>query len=194
MENLMYSRNYLPVALAVVVLLLVNMACNLTPRSEPTPAEVIPITTEAVESLKKDLQKAGKEIKLSGQTTLVIDEAELTSLAAFELQNQDSQVFQDPQIFLRDGQIKIATQVEQGNSRASVDIVMEVSADADGRPEYQLVSAKIGPLPLPESMSQQIYKLIDDAFTSKIDPQMDDIFIDNITIKNGLMTVQGHLR
>src|SRR4030067_1220665 len=190
----MNSRKFLPAALAVFVLLFINIACNLTKKTEPIPTEEIPVTTEAVERLRDDLQKAGQEIKMAGHTTLVIDEAELTSLAAFELQKQDSPVLQEPQIFLRDGQIKIFVQLEQGNSISSVDIVLDVSANAEGRPEYQIVSAKSGPLPLPESMSQQISEQIDKAFTSKIDPQMDDIFIDKITIAGGVMTIQVTMR
>jgi len=190
----MNSRAYLPVALAVVAVMFVNIACNLIKGAEPTLLEEIPVTTEAVEILLEDLQKSSQEIKLTGQTTLVIEEQELTSLAAFELQKQDPQLLKDPQIYLRDGQIKIAAQVEQGNSRANLDIVMDVFANAEGIPEYRLISAKFGSLPLPEAISQQFYQQIDSAFTGKIIPQLNDIFIDKITISDGVMTVQGHMR
>jgi hypothetical protein len=43
-------------------------------------------------------------------------------------------------------------------------------------------------------MLQQISGQLDMLFTSKIDPRMDDIFIEKITVADGTMTIQGHTR
>lgn len=190
----MQRRTFAPGLWALVILLLVSMACNLVTRSEPVPTEVIPVTTEAVDSLEKNIQDAGKELQSSGQATMTIDEQELTSLIAFELADQENQIYQDPQVYLRDGQIRMIGNVQQGNTTAPLEMVFTVSANADGRLEYQLVSAKLGPLPLPDFLLKQISEQIDRAFTSKIEPQMEDIFIERIDIADGVMTIQGHKR
>lgn len=186
----MKRTSFWRLTLALFSLLVVSLACNLFAKTEPTPVVTIPVSTQAVESLEKDLQQAGKQINSSGQTTLTIDEAQLTSLVAFELQKQETPIFQDPQIYLRDGQIKILGKVQQGD----VELALTVSVTSDGRPDYKLVSAKIGPLPLPDAMVQGLSDQLDSAFKSNIDPQMDDIYIDKITIGDGVMTIQGHTR
>lgn len=190
----MKHSSFLPLAVALLSLLLVSMACNLFAKSEPTPAATIPVSTQAVESLEKNLQQAGTAISSSGQTTLTINEEQLTSLVATELQKQETPIFRDPQVYLRDGQIKILGKVQQGDAEATLELVLTVSVNSDGRPEYKLVSAKIGPLPLPDAMVQGLSVQLDSAFKSNIDPQMDDIYIDKITIADGVMTIQGHKR
>ena len=179
---------------ALVMLLLVSMACNLANRSEPAATATIPVSTESLNNLNKDIQDAGQQIEASGKATLVIDEQELTSLIAFELQGQETQIFQDPQVYLRDGQIKILGKVQQGNTMATLELVLTVTADADGRPVFQLLSAKLGPLPVPEVLLQQISDQLDAVFTSKIEPRMENIFIEKIAIADGVMTIQGHTR
>jgi len=191
---MMQRKTFAPGLLALVILLLFSMACNLIAQSEPVATEVIPVTTEALESLEKDIQDAGEEIESSGQATLTIDEQELTSLIAFELGEQENQIYQDPQVFLRDGQIIMIGNVQQGNTTAPLEMIFTVSANAEGRLDYQLVSAKLGPLPLPDFLLEQISGQIDAAFTSKIEPQMEDIFIERIDIADGVMTIQGHKR
>jgi uncharacterized protein YpmS len=190
----MQKSSFKPGLWALVILLLVSIACNLVNRAEPVATEVIPVTTEAVNNLEKNIQDAGKDIESSGQTKLTIDEQELTSLIAFELQGQEIQVYQDPQVYLRDGQIKMIGNVQQGNTTAPLESVFNVSANADGRLEYKLVSAKLGPLPLPDFLLEQISTQIDAAFASKIEPQLEDIFIERIDIADGVMTIQGHKR
>ena len=190
----MQIKTFKPGPWALVILLLVSMACNLINRSEPAATATIPVSTEALDSLNKDIQDAGKQIESSGQATLTIDEQELTSLIAFEIQEQETPIFQDPQVYLRDGQIKILGKVQQGNTMATLELVLTVSADIDGHPDFQLVSAKLGPLPLPDVLLQQISDQLDATFTSKIEPRMDNIFIEKITIADGVMTIQGHTR
>jgi hypothetical protein len=82
----------------------------------------------------------------------------------------------------------------QGETTAPVELVLTVAPNAEGRPAFEIVSAKIGPLPLPDTTIQQFSKELNDAFTSTIDPRMEDIFIDTIVIADGRMTIQGHTR
>jgi uncharacterized protein YpmS len=190
----MQRRTFTPGLLALVILLLVSMACNLITQTEPVATEVIPVTTEALDSLEEDIQDAGEQIESSGQATVSVDEQELTSLIAFELAEQEDDIFQDPQVYLRDGKIRMIGNVRQGNTTAPLEMVFTVSATADGRLDYQLESAKLGPLPLPDFLLVEMSEQIDAAFTNKIEPQLEDIFIERINISDGVMTIQGHKR
>ena len=190
----MNLKLFLPGLLAISALLLLSLACNLPNRTAQIPSETIPVTTQAVESLQEDIHQAGEDIQTDGQATLVIDEAELTSLVAFELQNQETPVLQEPQIYLREGQLILLGKVKQDNALVSIELALKVSANSDGRLDYQIVSAKIGILPLPEALYEKYSEQINTVFASKINPQVDAIFIDKITIADGVMTIQGHTR
>jgi uncharacterized protein YpmS len=184
----------LPGFLALTTLLSGTLACKLTRQTTQIPEETIPVSTEAVESLEQEILKANQDIQNTGEATLVIDETELTSLVAFELQSQETPFLRDPQIYLRDGRILMVGNLLQGETTAPVELVLTVAPNAEGRPAFEIVSAKIGPLPLPDTTIQQFSKELNDAFTSTIDPRMEDIFIDTIVIADGRMTIQGHTR
>jgi len=190
----MRFRTFLPGFLALTILWVATLACNLPQQDEATVLETIPVTTEAVDSLKSDIQKALEDIQSSGQATLVVDETELTSLVAFELQSLETPFMQDPQVHLRDGQIVVLGNVQQGDTTAPMEMAFTVTPDAEGKPDYQIESAKIGPLPLPESVIAQFSQELDDVFASTIDSRMGNLYIDSILIADGLMTIQGHTR
>jgi uncharacterized protein YpmS len=184
------SRKFL---LAASVVLLAGLACNLGagPRP-PAQATPIPVTTESVEELQENLQVAATQASTSGEVTLVIDEAQLTSLVAFELQDQEEQFFQDPQVYLRDGQIQLYGSVVQGGISLPVSIIATLSVDEGGMPRYKIVSATAGPVPLPQSILDQLTARLDQVIASQLNPERTDMVVENILIDDGKMTITGH--
>jgi len=191
----MKSRFLWPGILVGIALFSTVLACNFSQRSNLVPADTIPVSTEAIERLKAKIEEAGQSIRESEQATLVIQEAELTSLIAFELQKEENPILQNPQIYLREGQMLVAGTVQLGdNSSGTLQLALSVLATVNGKLDYEITSAKLGPLPVPDVMLQQFSNQLDAAFTGKIDPRMDEIFIDQVTIADGQMTLQGHTR
>ncbi len=87
--------------------MLSSLACSLNFWGNATPESVIPVTTEAVESLEETAQSALQEGQNSGEVNLVINEAQLTSIFAFEIEKHVGDIINNLQIFLRDGQIQM---------------------------------------------------------------------------------------
>ncbi len=100
----------------------------------------------------------------------------------------------DPQIYLRDGEILLVGNVLQSERLVPVQVVFIAEPDAKGNPDFEIVSANIGVLPLPQSTVQQFSKELNAAFASTIEPRIQDIFVESIVIANGVMTIQGHTR
>jgi hypothetical protein len=97
----------------------------------------------------------------------------------------------DPQVFLRDGQIQFFATVEQPNWEAVLKLVLTLDVDTVGNPEFSFVSAKIGPLDVPDSILEDIELYVDRAFASQIDQRASDIRVESITIEDGVMTIKG---
>ncbi len=184
--------------LAIAALIFAGLACNFggfVPQAAPTPTpSPIPVSTQAVQSLELTAQAAAQQARTSGKVTLTMDETQLTSLVALELQKQPNPEISDPQVLLRDGQVQILGNVHQSGITAPMQMNMTVSADAEGRPHYQVVSAKLGPMPLPQSLLDQLTSQVDSVFSEQIGPEVDKIFIESITIADGKMTIVGHNR
>jgi hypothetical protein len=71
-------------------------------------------------------------------------------------------------------------------------VVATVSVDSQGKPQYEVVSADLGPLPLPQSILDQLSAELDKALENQFNPDQHDMVIEKITIANGTMTIIGH--
>jgi hypothetical protein len=185
-----------PVLLALAALWAASLACTLPGRSAKPPAGYapIPVTTQAAGELRKDLEVAASEIATSGSTTLVIDEAQLTSLLAIELQSQDQLNILAPQVYLRDGQVQLFGNLQEGKVTAPLKIFLTISGDGQGQPQFQVVEAMAGPLPIPKDLLDQFTTQFDQVLAGRLNPNDNPLFIDRIAIADGKMTITAHTR
>jgi uncharacterized protein YpmS len=147
-----------------------------------------------VQELEENLESAATQASSSGAVTVEVTEAQLTSLVAFQLQSQEQQILQDPQVFLRDGQIQLYGNAVQGGLSLPVSIVATVSVAEDGTPRYEILSANAGPVPLPDSILDQLTARLDQALAGQLSPETTNMVIEEITIADGKMTITGHTR
>jgi uncharacterized protein YpmS len=186
------------IGLAFVVLLFSGLACNLpgsriTQRPTAIPTSTpIPVASEEVKSLEENVQAAATQINTGETTRLVITEAQLNSLIATELKSQNEQIILDPQVLLRNGQITLTGKVQQSGLTLPLKLVLTVSVSPSGQPQYKIVTAELGPVPLPQTILNQISAQLDQAFASQIGPEIKNIVVENITIADGTLTVVGH--
>jgi hypothetical protein len=184
------------ILLALAALWAASLACTLPGRSAKPPASYapIPVTTQAVGELRKNLEVAATQIATSGSTALVIDEAQLTSLLAIELKSQNQLNIQDPQVYLRDGQVQLFGNLQQGNVTVPLKIILTLSTDGKGQPQFQVVEATAGPLPVPKDLLDQFTTQFDQALARRLNPDNNPLFIDRIAIADGKMTITAHTR
>ena len=174
----------------VATLVFASFACNYPMRNRGTDA--IPVTTEAAQSLQDDLSTAMEQLKQSGRVRLALSEEELTSMLTLEVRKQENPVLENPQVYLRDGQMRVKGSVNQGGLSADLDVVLEITVTEKGQPRYQIIEATVGSIPLPSSMMADLSDQIDAAFQSNISPMIADVFIESITIADGEMVIVGY--
>ncbi len=185
------------VLFVVTILALSAFSCNLASvaarPSTPTPPPVA-VSTQAVNDLVNNVENAAATAVSGGSTTLTITESQLTSLAVLALQEQQQFQINNLQIRLHDGQIQISGQVVQGNLELPLSVALTVSVDSQGLPQSQIVSAKLGPLPLPQPILDQFTSQLDQAITSQFNAAGTNLVIDQIMISEGSMAITGHIR
>jgi uncharacterized protein YpmS len=179
--------------LALAALILASLACSLPGggRPEGTP---IPVTTESVEQLRENLEQAAKQAADTGEVDVVIDEPQMTSLVAFELEKQQDFNMTNPQVLLRDGQVQIYADFQQSGVVVPLAIKLNVSTDGQGNPRYDVVEATAGPLPLPDSIVAQLEAQLDAAIASRLSNNGQPLYVDSITVADGTMNIQAHTR
>ena len=160
----------------------------------------IPVSTEAAGSLKDEMQKAFDAGAQTGIVTLNITEPQITSLLAFHLlsdpnmQTDKKPFITDPQVYLRDGQMKIYGKSQQGMFAANIGIIVNMGVDELGKPKIEIVSADFGPFPAPAGINGALTTMIDEAYTGSLGPAATGLRIESITITDGIMTITGRIK
>ncbi len=193
------KKSVLPIF--VLSLILASLACNVfVGGPDYSTLPTVPVSTEAMQSIQDEIQRAFEEGSQTGTITLNITEPQLTSFIAARLQSdpqlqQDNQpLITEPQVYLRDGQIQIYGKSKQGMFTANIGVIVSVGVDANGDPVIEIVSADFGPLPAPEGIKDTITAMVKEAYMGSLGPVATGLRIETIAIANGIMTVSGRIR
>lgn len=185
------KRNHVTIVLSTT--LMFTLACTIFVGGPEIPQPPIPFSPEAVVALQEQIKSAVAGA-VNGEVTLQINEVQLTSYLTYKLLEDPSPMFTEPQVYLRDGQMRVYGKTKQGNFVANIGIILAVGVDETGQPELQLVSADFGPLPLPEGLNKAITAIIEEAYTGALGPVATGFRITSITIADGTMTIVGRIR
>jgi hypothetical protein len=191
------------VTMIIVILGLASLACRLGTQSAavtPTVQVLIPaIATQPVEGPSSvqttaTEQAATEPTANPGKISITIDDAQLNSLVAAELSKQSNPELTNPTIHLQNGQILVNGEVNRSGLKASFSGTLTVDITQDGRLHYNVISASLGPLPLPQAMRDQVETQLNDALGTPQTPDGQQIFVEGVNIGDGVMTINGHIR
>ena len=188
--------------LFLTILVLTSLACTIFvggPDYSSLPP--IPVSAEAAESIKAEIQRAIEAAAQTGVITVNLTEPQITSYLAARLQTDPSLQQSDkkplitqPQVYLRDGQMQIYGKTQQGMLTANIGIIVNMGVDVNGQPQIDVVSADFGPFPAPEGLKDAITAMVREAYTGSLGPVATGLRIETISIANGVMTVTGRVR
>lgn len=192
----------LALPLFLLSLVLTSLACTVFvggPDYSSLPP--IPVSGEAAESIKEELRRAFEAGAQTGVITINLTEPQITSYLAVRMQTDPSlqqsdkkPLITDPQVYLRDGQMQIYGKTQQGMFAANIGIIVQVSVDAEGKPQIDITSADFGPFPAPEGLKNAITAMVEEAYTGSLGPVATGLRIETISIANGIMTITGRIR
>jgi len=190
--------------LIILVLLASILACNLpfssflskSTQEAVSTMDAVPPTealdaTQAVAQAEEEIESAIATVQSGGPIELQFTEAQLTALAANELENYSEVSISDIHIGLQAGQIQISGKAQSGAFNLPAEIVIAVQTDGKGGLDYQVVHAVFGPLPIPESMLNELTKQLEIGIGNQLIGS--DVYIDDVTIENGILIIKGQL-
>ncbi len=182
----------IPIGMCILLLSILACTVNVGGPAYPTPA--IPISTEAMGQLNATMEAAVSAGAGSGQVTLVINEEQLTSYLAYQLQSQTQPIITNPQVYLQDGQIRLYGTARQGYFEATASIILTAGIDQQGQLKIDLTSADFGPLPVPNGLLDVITGMVKEAYTGALGPVATGFRLTSIEIGNGTMTIVGQIK
>ena len=134
------------------------------------------------------------EAVTTGQVTVILTEAELTSALAARLASDDDAVFTSPAVILRDGVIQVFGVVQQGPVEANVLLVVTPVIDGEGRLGFELTSADFGPLPAPEAIRETLSSMLSEVLAGPMGSRATGIQVTSVAVADGALAIVAEMR
>ena len=176
-----------------ITILIISLSCLINIGGPDYPKSSIPVSTEALNSLKDQIKTAVAAGTQTGQITIYITESQLTSFLADKFDSQDKPLITHPQAYLQNGQIQLYGTVISSYFETTVSIIMTANINPEGKLQLELVSADFGPLPVPDTLKEVITTLVTEAYTGALGPMATGFRLEGIVIASGAMMIIGQI-
>jgi uncharacterized protein YpmS len=130
----------------------------------------------------------------SGSMTITLTEGQINSIIQQTLLGRTDLPIEGLQVRLDSGQVILTGTVNQNGLSLPMRLALAVAADGQGGLSFQVSSASIGPLPLPQGMRDQIETMLNQNLQAQVRQLTNNIYVEQIEIGNGVMTVVGRLQ
>ena len=203
--------------ITIVILSLALQACTVNAGGPKYPQYSIPVSPQAAQSFQQAMADAVAQGALTGEFSLTITEAHLTSTLALMLAQQNfsvalepvapaeageqeaqaeqsSSLVSNPQVYLQDGQIQIYGTLQFGLLSNTGRVILSVVPDAQGYMMIELTELDFGSLLLPDGLKSTISSALSNAINGVFGPITTKFRITNITIADGTMSLTGQTR
>jgi len=188
-------KRKIPILAAMLALLVASPGCVINLGGPALPGETIPVSPDTAVQLQDQFRATIENARAGdGSLTFTITEQQLTSLLASKLEGQSDPFITQPQVFLREGQMRIYGKANRGMFAATVGIVVSTGVDEQGKPLLRVASADFGPLPAPDGLINTITDFVTEAYTSALGPVATGFRLEELGIENGNMTVTGRVQ
>ena len=182
------------IVIFISLLTLIGLSCGLfTPKEDGRSSWPTPVVSEnEAQKFKENVKSAGDQLNANQPVVLVVTESELTSFVVFELQNQDISVIQDPQIYLRDGNVKVYGQYEEAGTTLNVSVQLRFAV-LDGKIQIQIETVSLNGFNAPDSLASKVQMAISEQVEPALNQWLGDgMYIDTLQIGDGILTITGH--
>jgi len=194
LEHHSTSASRMALGLTALSLVVAGLACQINVGGPTPPSDPIQFSTLEALQLEDTWRSAIEASPLDGRVTLVITERELTAFLAARMADAENPLLQEPQVRLQAGEIQIFGVASAGPLMASALLSIQPQVDADGVLAFNVTTAEVGPLPVPDTLKQGLSDLLTEAFTGKLGSVATGIRITSLAIADGEAAIVGELR
>ena len=169
-----------------------GVACQISVGGPEPPAEIIQASETGATELADNWDSA---LSLdTGEVTLVITEQQLTSFLSERFESDEEPILQHPQVFLREGEIRIYGTASAGIFEAGALLSIQPIVGSGGDVEFDITTAEFGPIPAPGALTTVLSELLTEAFTGTLGSMATGIRITSFAIADGQIAIVGSPR
>lgn len=168
--------------------LLITMACrlNIGNRATSTP------TTPPLPDPQQLIEQIGTQLAPgAGSYSVTLTEAQINALVAAQFKSQQDYPISDPKVDLRPGIIVIAGKLQGGILSTNFEVTVQPFVDESGTPQFKMVSANFGALPVPDNLSNIISSMFNQMLADSIAASGEALQIQKIEVTADTITISG---
>lgn len=194
MNSLAGRSGILGLFISIISLMFASLACQIDLGGPARPGILIKADEKEATEVAQIWSNAISHAVSSGQVIVLFNEVQITGFVEQRIRSDSTPILNDPQIYLRQGQIQVYGTLARGFLLSTALIRIEPSVDADGQLEFRLVEASVGPIPAPDLLMESISTILTEALTGSIGSLATGIRISSIAIADGEMSIVGEIR
>jgi hypothetical protein len=174
--------------LLVSLLLMLSLSCNMPfPQAvEPTPNTS---PQEDPYALLTQVSATVASAEKGGDIVIELTEGQLTAAANEALRNQGPEDIKNLQIDLNDGLMTATGQMNQNGIDFPVKVVLSIAVDGSGSPYVNVQEGKVGPIPLPQNVLDQLKVQFDQILKSQISAVAGNAIVKSISVNDSTMVI-----
>lgn len=178
------------ILITLATVLIVTLACNLPiagiQRSDDTDALSSPLQPPILDQNNQNFDSLE-------HFSYQITEAQLSAILREGLANRPELGISNPVVYLRDGSVEIQADVEYSGLVLPMTVNLILYVDADNKLQYEISSAKLGPLPIPQAILDQFSGLIDQSIEQSLGMDQENVKFESVLIENGVLSISGYI-
>jgi uncharacterized protein YpmS len=141
----------------ITILAITSLACNLLSTLSAAKPRVIPTLPAADAQQLQDQLATQMNQALSGvPVTIELTESQITSLVNSQAANQPDAQLSNVQVLLENNQMVISGDANANGISGKINITLDASTDAAGKPQLSISKAVIGGFPIPATMLETL--------------------------------------
>jgi hypothetical protein len=166
--------------------------CCCTLLGGPQPPYTI---THSEETLQRLQERADAiETDGDGNFSFTISEEEMTALAVQAIDEmKDGPPISDLQVFFRNGRVELYMTIHLSDSFSLPGMIAFTIDAQDGDFAVTIEEMMVGPMPLPESVTDAITETLNDALSEGVSDDESNVLITDVQIGDREMTIFGQL-
>ena len=193
MRKIKFYRRFL---VTVLIIGVVSISCGIPlwntdweKKSIASSTPIIPVkVTENLEVIITATPQPREEF------TYQATESQLTSMINDTIEVNPSIGITDPHVTLENDMVNFRGQVQQQGINIPLEVQLSLYSDADHQIKYEIVSAKLGPIPLLNAGRNQISFFINQWMTGISELNREDVVYEEVEVGSGVIIVRGYVR
>ena len=175
----------------IILIALVSMACQIS-AGGPTAPRAVAISQDAADSVEQLWASIDAANLTDSTATISLTEEQLTSYLALNMaaKEEGDAAILNPTVLLENGQMELYGQINTTLVTANVHLSLTMTLDDEGQPQLDVVSADLGPLPMPDGLMDAVASVMDEALTGNFGSVATGVRLSNIQIADGVLTIE----